>query len=128
MIELEPRCRITCSIVSLGCSSSGSRSEPVIKLLLNPIRKRNSANVSALADQINEGPMFFTLLLKMIKREPCDLASSQPAGKKNGEHSPVAFTLHSLAIRRLPEFAKIRVSHVRVFRCSFCAEEFFDSP
>jgi hypothetical protein len=58
--------------------------------------------VASLAQQIDDGPVFFPLL-KMIQGQCDDFVPSQPTREHEGQQSAVSLSLEPLAIWSLPK-------------------------
>jgi hypothetical protein len=57
---------------------------PVIHVCFDPVRNGNRSNMSALSDQIDNGPVVFPPL-KMLRRKVGQLGSAQPTGQAERE-------------------------------------------
>ena len=58
--------------------------------------------MASLAQQIDDGPVFFSLL-KMIQGQCDDFVPSQPTREHEGQQGAVSFSFDPLAIRSLPK-------------------------
>ena len=82
---------------------------PFLNLLLYPVRHGNRANVSSLADQVDNGPMIFTAL-NVNKIEIGELPTTQSAAQQNGQDRSVACPPQIPRIRKLPESPRLVLS------------------
>ena len=83
---------------SINCG----RSKPLAQFVSHPIGNWNGSDVASLAQQIDDGPVFFPLL-KMIQGQCDDFVASQATGEHEGQQSTVPFSFEPLAIRSLPK-------------------------
>ena len=70
----------------------------------DPVGHRYGSNVSAFADEIDDGPMFLALL-QMRELQIGQFAAPESAAKQDGENCPVPFTFERVRVRNLPESA-----------------------
>jgi hypothetical protein len=84
------------SSINCGCG------EPIVQFGSHPIGNWNRSNVASLADQINNGPMFFALLV-MIQSQRRGFMPLQAAREQQCEQCSVAFSFQSLMIGCLPK-------------------------
>ena len=79
----------------------GSRTQPANQLPVDPIRHRDRANMTALANKIHDGPVFLSLL-QVFDSEIHGLVSSQSAGQQKSQQGTVTFAFHPCIVRALP--------------------------
>jgi hypothetical protein len=103
--------------VTPGCPSSTNaakdpsghdsrRHEPVVKGFLNPVWNRNSPNMEALPNKVNNRPVVFPPLEK-VKSQFGEFPTTEPAAQQNVEKRFIALTFEGLASWRLPETASL---------------------
>src|SRR6266550_9583489 len=94
-------------------SVNSSRGEPIVEFGSHPIRNRNRSNVASLADQINNGPMLFALLIQCQKPR---LHASSTHTRVTTRASSVAFSFQPLTIGCLPEriYLALPLTSVRI--------------
>jgi hypothetical protein len=78
---------------SINCGGG----EPIVQFGSHPIRNRNRSDVASLANQINNGPMFFALL-EMLQSQRHGFMPPQAAREQQCEQCSVAFSFQSLMI------------------------------
>ena len=78
-----------------------SRRCPVIQKAGHPPRNRDGSNVTSLPAEVNNCPMPFALL-KVVNGQHRQFVPPQAAGEQKCKKCPISFTLHLLAVRRLP--------------------------
>lgn len=80
----------------------GSRTEPGMQLHVHPIGHWDRANMTPLANKIDDGPVVFSLL-QVFDSQIGGLVSSQPAGQEKSQQGTVAFAFHSRIVGALPQ-------------------------
>src|SRR6266566_9624862 len=95
------------SSINCGCG------EPIVQFGSHPIGNRNRSNVASLADQINNGPMLFALLIQCQKPR---LHASSTHTRVTTRASSVAFSFQPLTIGCLPEriYLALPLTSVRI--------------
>jgi hypothetical protein len=83
-----------------GGNTGGAR--PVIPQSVRPIRNSDGSDVPGLAAQVYDCPMFLALL-EVAKDRAGDFVAAKSARERQGKQCPIAFALHVLSIRGLPE-------------------------
>jgi hypothetical protein len=76
--------------------------QPNVKVLFNPVRHRHRSYVTALSDEIDNGPMLFPLL-QMGEAQLHGFVPPQAAGEQHSQKGAVPFALQSVRIGRLPK-------------------------
>ena len=84
----------------------GCGGDPGVNGRFDPVGHRYGSNVSALTDEVDNGPMFLALL-QMGELQICQFAAPEPAAEQDGENCPVPFTLEGVRVRCLPESASL---------------------
>ena len=84
------------SSIDCGCG------EPIVEFGSHPIRNWHCSDVASLADQINNGPMFFASV-EVIQSQRHGFMPPQAAREQQCEQCSVAFSFHSLMIGCLPK-------------------------
>jgi len=80
--------------------------DPCVDGRFDPVGHRHGSNVSALTDEIDNGPMFLALL-QMGELQICQFAAPKSAAEQDGENCPVPFTFERIRVKCLPESASL---------------------
>ena len=76
--------------------------DPALKLFAYPVRDRNSSDMAALSDQINDCPAPLALFqIAQFQRD--SFVPAKAASQEKSEECSVSFALHGNGIRSLPE-------------------------
>jgi hypothetical protein len=86
----------------LATFAHASGRQPGIDGVLDPIRDGHRSNMSALANQIDNGPVILAPL-KVGNLQFCRLLAAQPATQEDPEQRSIPFALERILVRRLPE-------------------------
>ena len=78
--------------------------EPVVNRLLHPIRNWNRPDVSALSDQVHDGPVVFASL-KEINGQLGQFTTPKAAAQQDGQECSIALPFQRVGFRSLPETA-----------------------
>ncbi len=92
-----------------------SRMDPLIQDRLNPFRHGNRSDAAAFADEIDYGPMFFSLL-KVFEGQIGQLATSKVATKQGCKNRAISLAFSGLRIGTLPKAARFACSIARPVR------------
>jgi hypothetical protein len=84
----------------------GSRAKPGGQLHVYPIGYRDSADMTGLANEVHDSPVFLSLL-QVFDSQIRGLVSPQSACEEKCQQGTVTFTLHSRGVRTLPQRASL---------------------
>src|SRR6202167_1121358 len=78
------------------------RTEPVKQLYVHPVGHRNGANMTTLANKIDDGPVFLPLL-QVFNTQTGILVSPQSASQEKSQQGTITFAFHAGMVRTLPQ-------------------------